>query len=421
MLENNDRLQYLIDQKCSDRSKTGASTIWIVDLAGSERSKRTGVGSTRQKESTKINNSLVTLMRCLNAMKKDGKKGLGKNVIPFRDSKLTHIFMSHLTSKSAARTAMMVNVNPSAEDFDETQHVLSYSRKAKLIEINMNEHKMKRKEFSGEEYDRNGRKKPRIGGNKHPPNGTVSNRPKNNLLSRIVKKLSPKKDTAKMPLICESEKDKTMYTEDCSFSKEIETLKNSLQDANEKINILENQNRQLLGELDSKEDQIRYEVSLEMEKRLRETRTKHNEKFENLRSRITSKAAIAVSMNRAGVQLEELMDKIDECEKENLRMSREHQQIVISLNNEIDELKRKDKLAAEQKAEDLNKIYSLEEALRKSNEEIIRLKDIQEPGAEGTGVMIAAKKEIKNTESSKFKRTLRPRKPFENSTNRTVF
>jgi hypothetical protein len=49
---------------------------------------------------------------------------------------------------------------------------------------------MKRKEFvSGEAYDHNGRKKPRLGENKYPKGDIVSNKPKGTLLSRLAKKL----------------------------------------------------------------------------------------------------------------------------------------------------------------------------------------------------------------------------------------
>jgi hypothetical protein len=406
---------YSTDEEATVRSRVRSSTLWIVDLAGSERSKRTRVGSTRQKESTKINNSLMTLMRCLNAMRMDGKK-VSKNVIPFRESKLTHIFMGHLTSESAARTAMMVNVNPSVEDFDETQHVLAYSRKAKLIEINIKEYGMKRKEFvSGEAYDHNGRKKPRLGENKYPKGDIVSNKPKGTLLSRLAKKLSPKRVTERKPAPTEIEKG---HNEEI-----VRLLKKSLQVTKEKVSILEDQNLQLLEELDNKEDQIRIEVSMEMEKRLRETRTKHNEKYEQLKSVMrqqASKADVSVSMNRAGIQLEELMDKIDECEKETLRMSHEHQQIVVTLNNQIEELNRKEIIAAEEKVRDTLKISSLEEALKRSNDEIMRLEDdVQEAGRREPDTKIAPK-DINIVQSTEFKRNLRPRKPLGNSTNQTA-
>jgi hypothetical protein len=77
-----------------------------------------------------------------------------------------------------------------------------------------------------------------------------------------------------------------------------------------------------------------------MEVRLREARAKHHEKHEQLRSQIgqESKKEFAVSMDRAGNQLEELMDKVDECEKEMIRMNQEHNKEVSSLRQVIERL-----------------------------------------------------------------------------------
>ena len=62
-----------------------------------------------------------------------------RSMVPFRDSKLTHLFMGHLSGHSASRTRMIVNVNPSIEDFDETQHVLAYAIEARRVRIDQNE------------------------------------------------------------------------------------------------------------------------------------------------------------------------------------------------------------------------------------------------------------------------------------------
>lgn len=410
---------YSTDEEAKVRSKLAAGTIWIVDLAGSERSKRVGaVGSARQKESTKINNSLMTLMRCLNTMKENGKQGNSASVVPFRESKLTHIFMGHfLASRSAARTAMMVNVNPSVEDFDETQHVLAYSRKAKLIEINQEELGMKRKQFVDEEYGHNGRKKTRYEDKKHPLTN-VASKPKN-ILSRMARKLSPKKALKHNPL--KTKKVNISSNSNRANNEENEMLKKSLREAQECVEKLEKDKILLLDELNNKEDQIRTEVAIEMEERLRETRTKHNEKYEYLRSVMhhqTSKTDISV----AGNQLEELMDKVDECEKEMFRMNEKHSNEVLTLRDELQEYNRKLHLAANEKVKDVSTIASLEQALEESNGEIRRLR--QPIGVHEIDVMVKTKKKspklrIKDNKPSSFQKRLRPRKPLETSTNQT--
>lgn len=52
--------------------------------------------------------------------KRGANKGAG--VVPFRESKLTHMFMNHLTGPSASRTSMIVNVNPGKYMLDNKLH-----------------------------------------------------------------------------------------------------------------------------------------------------------------------------------------------------------------------------------------------------------------------------------------------------------
>lgn len=314
--------------------------------------------------------------------------------------------MGHLTSKSAARTAMMVNVNPSVEDFDETQHVLAYSRKAKLIEMNIDEYSMKRKQFFGEEYDHNGRKKAKLAQKKHSP-AKAAKKSKSNLLIRMAKKISPNKALGNNPIGNKKIKENIPSSTNRVYEKQIETLKQSLQTTKEHLQRIEREKMELRNELDQKEDQIRTEVAIEMEERLQETRKKQNEKYEHLRSvmhRQTSKADISVSMNRAGNQLEELMDKIDECEKEMVRMSQDY-------NKEIEDLIRK-------KGEDASKIARLEQALKESDEEIRRLQQLK-GGQKIDNAEKTTKKSEKHTIET-LQRQLRPRKPLGTSTNQPL-
>ncbi|CAN0387398.1 unnamed protein product, partial [Ectocarpus fasciculatus] len=105
------------------REKGKDSSLWVVDLAGSERSGRTGAGasSTRQKEANNINKSLSTLWHCLTIMRANLRKEEPESRVPFRESKLTHLFKNHLQGPAAGKTVMVVNINPSTDDFDETQ------------------------------------------------------------------------------------------------------------------------------------------------------------------------------------------------------------------------------------------------------------------------------------------------------------
>jgi hypothetical protein len=127
---------YTTDDEVMMQSKRQVATLWIVDLAGIERSKRTHVVALRQKEASLINQSLMNLMRCLTLLREipqQPQNSTRSNRIPFRESKLTHLFMNHFLQTGAARTRMIVNINPAAADYDETQHVLTYASQARKV------------------------------------------------------------------------------------------------------------------------------------------------------------------------------------------------------------------------------------------------------------------------------------------------
>eukprot|EP00798_Chlamydomonas_sp_ICE-L_P012755 gene12755-16005_t len=110
-----------------------SSKISFVDLAGCERVARTKNTGGRLKESLSINSSLMTLGRCLETLKfnqglsaRMGSKN--SKVVPFRESKITHLF----------RDILSVNVSPQAVDFEETHHVIKYAALAASITLAVN-------------------------------------------------------------------------------------------------------------------------------------------------------------------------------------------------------------------------------------------------------------------------------------------
>jgi len=131
---NNNNHQVVIEEKRLGR-------IAFVDLAGSERAQRTGNVGVRLKESVAINSSLMTLGRCLEALRwnqKCHKEGNGNGgnalhlkVVPYRESKVTHLFRDAL--HGWGRVILSVNVSPVAADYDETSHVLKYAALATQI------------------------------------------------------------------------------------------------------------------------------------------------------------------------------------------------------------------------------------------------------------------------------------------------
>lgn len=103
----------------------------VVDLAGAERGHRTKASTAQQKEANNINVSLMQLWRCLQGMRK--KDQVNADIIPFRESKLTHILMPLLSRAGLAGTGMLVCVNPQVDDYDETISVLSNAALASNI------------------------------------------------------------------------------------------------------------------------------------------------------------------------------------------------------------------------------------------------------------------------------------------------
>ena len=110
------------------------SRMSIVDLAGSERTQRTKTesGDERRKEASSINNSLVTLGRCLEVLRANSRRKV-KEMVPFRESALTRLFKDSLTG--SGRTVMMVNVSQVHADYDETLHALRYASIAKEVTL----------------------------------------------------------------------------------------------------------------------------------------------------------------------------------------------------------------------------------------------------------------------------------------------
>ncbi|MCI4386644.1 hypothetical protein PGIGA_G00064800 [Pangasianodon gigas] len=104
---------------------THISELCVCDLAGSERCKDQQNGE-RMKEANNINTSLLTLGRCISAMRHNQtyRQRLAQ-VVPFRDSKLTRVLQSFFSG--LGRACMMVNINSCSSSYDETLHALKFS------------------------------------------------------------------------------------------------------------------------------------------------------------------------------------------------------------------------------------------------------------------------------------------------------
>lgn len=106
------------------------SELSLCDLAGSERCGKTQNKGDRLKEAGNINTSLLSLGKCINALKGNLQ---AKHHVPFRESKLTHYLQGYFTGRGKA--CMIVNINQCASMFDETLNVLKFSAVAQKVVV----------------------------------------------------------------------------------------------------------------------------------------------------------------------------------------------------------------------------------------------------------------------------------------------
>ncbi|KAM8898713.1 kinesin-like protein KIF20A isoform 1-T2 [Spinachia spinachia] len=101
------------------------SELTVCDLAGSERSKEQRNGE-RMKEANNINTSLLTLGRCIAALRHNqNNKSRPPQVVPFRDSKMTRVLQGFFCGRGTS--SMVVNINPCSSIYDETLQALKFS------------------------------------------------------------------------------------------------------------------------------------------------------------------------------------------------------------------------------------------------------------------------------------------------------
>ncbi|XP_076142338.1 kinesin-like protein KIF20B isoform X2 [Alosa pseudoharengus] len=120
-----------IDDVGLPRVKT-VSELSLCDLAGSERCAKTQNVGDRLKEAGNINTSLLTLGKCINILRHNQQAKVTQ-LVPFRESKLTHYFQSYFMGRGKA--CMIVNVNQCASVYDETLNVLKFSAVAQKVVV----------------------------------------------------------------------------------------------------------------------------------------------------------------------------------------------------------------------------------------------------------------------------------------------
>ncbi|GFU29884.1 kinesin-like protein KIF23 [Nephila pilipes] len=107
-----------------DKDQVIISQLSLVDLAGSERPLRTRNTGQKLREAGNINNSLMALRACIEALRESQTQAASK-MVPYRESKLTHLFKTFFEGEGKIR--MIVCINPRADDYDEITHVMRFA------------------------------------------------------------------------------------------------------------------------------------------------------------------------------------------------------------------------------------------------------------------------------------------------------
>ncbi|XP_044589354.1 kinesin-like protein KIF23 [Cotesia glomerata] len=115
-----------------DKRVICVSQLSLVDLAGSERTNRTKNTGQRLREAGNINNSLMTLRSCLEILRENQLQNTTK-MVPYRESKLTHMFKNYFDGEGKVR--MVVCVNPRADDYDETIQVMKFAEMTQEVQV----------------------------------------------------------------------------------------------------------------------------------------------------------------------------------------------------------------------------------------------------------------------------------------------
>ncbi|XP_058649058.1 kinesin-like protein KIF20B isoform X1 [Onychostoma macrolepis] len=109
------------------------SELSLCDLAGSERCAKTQNRGDRLKEAGNINTSLLTLGKCINALRLNQTQTKFHQHIPFRESKLTHYLQGFFCGHG--KVCMIININQCASVYDETLNVLKFSAVAQKVVV----------------------------------------------------------------------------------------------------------------------------------------------------------------------------------------------------------------------------------------------------------------------------------------------
>ncbi|KAJ3147590.1 hypothetical protein HDU89_005206 [Geranomyces variabilis] len=112
----------------ADASEITVSRVAVVDLAGAERLAQSGVEGVAQSETKKINSTLHTLAKCVEALRTNQARTSGKRtVVPWRECKFTQLLQPYF---EYGTPAFMIHVNPAVEQARVTSEVFRFAQRA---------------------------------------------------------------------------------------------------------------------------------------------------------------------------------------------------------------------------------------------------------------------------------------------------
>ncbi|KAM6149564.1 kinesin-like protein KIF23 [Erethizon dorsatum] len=120
------------DNVLQEKEQITISQLFLVDLAGSERTNRTKAEGNRLREAGNINQSLMKLRTCMEILRENQMYGMNK-MVPYRDSKLTHLFKNYFDGEGKVR--MIVCVNPKTTDYEENLQVMRFAEVTQEVEV----------------------------------------------------------------------------------------------------------------------------------------------------------------------------------------------------------------------------------------------------------------------------------------------
>ncbi|XP_052368086.1 kinesin-like protein KIF23 [Oncorhynchus keta] len=259
------------DHILQDKNQVTVSQLCLVDLAGSERTSRTKAEGSRLREAGNINQSLMTLRTCIEVLRENQMCGTNR-MVPYRDSKVTHLFKNYFDGEGKVR--MVVCVNPKADDYEETMLVMRFAELTQEVEVarpvdrpicSLAAGRRHRNQAFRDELSR--RQEERPGGSNNIEDGSVLNQLLDSLPALPACELVDPTDEQILPRLIEvlerRHRIRQMITE--QYTKTANTLKSMLQEFDGHLMAKENFIHEQRGKLGEK-DKIMFNQKNEMDR-----------------------------------------------------------------------------------------------------------------------------------------------------------